>query len=316
MGRPAESLVVNDLHSQLNKTTVKGIEHPESLEDLIGILRRSERSGDSICISASRHAMGGQQFAEGAVMIDTRSMGQIIDFDPVRGTIEVEAGIEWPELLGYLLANQDGSADAWTIPTKQTGADRLSIGGALSANAHGRTLTQGPFITHVLSLLIVLADGTPLRCSRTENADLFSLVIGGYGLFGVVHSVSLQLIKRQKIERIVEMVDSKNLVQMFERRIADGFTLGDFQYVTDETSGDFLQRGVFSCYRPVASDTIIPESQDKISDRAWSELVYLAHTDKARAFKLYADYYLKSSGQVYWADTLQLGDTTRSTIGW
>ena len=31
----------------------------------------------------------------------------------------------------------------------------------------------------------MLADGTIVRCSRTENSELFSLVIGGYGLFAL-----------------------------------------------------------------------------------------------------------------------------------
>ncbi len=36
-------------------------------------------------------------------------------------------------------------------------------------------------------------DGRLRTCSRTENGDLFRLVIGGYGLFGVVTRVRLQV---------------------------------------------------------------------------------------------------------------------------
>ena len=45
------------------------------------------------------------------------------------------------------------------------------------------------------------------------------------------------------------MID--DLPKAFEQRIADGFMFGDFQFSVDETSDDFLRKGVFSCYRPV-----------------------------------------------------------------
>jgi FAD/FMN-containing dehydrogenase len=36
---------------------------------------------------------------------------------------------------------------------------------------------------------LVGPDGEVRRCSRAEHADLFRLVIGGYGLFGIVARV-------------------------------------------------------------------------------------------------------------------------------
>ena len=302
-----QNLVVNDLHSQINQATVKRIEHPKGLDDLLRIINETSRNDEHIAISASRHAMGGQQFLKGGVLIDTRGMDKVLDFDAETGLVEVEAGIEWPELVRHLLDVQNHAADAWSIPVKQTGADRLSLGGAISANAHGRSLTKGPFVTNIESLRLVLASGEIVNCSRSENAELFSLVIGGYGLFGVIHSVVLRLVRREIIEREVVLTSADNLPQDFQKRIDEGYTLGDFQYVTDESSPDFLSRGVFSCYRPVPRTTQIPKKQESVSMRAWQELVYLAHKDKARAFKLYSDFYLRTTGQVYWSDQSQLG---------
>src|SRR3989441_3618296 len=71
-----------------------------------------------------------------------------------------------------------------SIRQKQTGADRLSIGGALAANAHGRGLLFKPFVGDVESFVLVDADGIPRTCSREENAELFRLAIGGDGLVG------------------------------------------------------------------------------------------------------------------------------------
>ena len=302
-----ESLLVNDVHSQLNETSVKAIEHPNSLEDLVSIVKRANRAGDKLCISGSRHAMGGQQFASDAVMIDTRGMSQVIDFDPERGIIDVEAGIEWPELVNDLLNRQNHSPNAWSISSKQTGADKLTLGGAVAANAHGRTMASPPMIGSIESLMLVDHRGEIIRCSRTEYPELFSLVIGGYGMFGIIHSVSLRLERRHKIERQVELIRADGLVGRFDERIADGFTHGDFQFVTDESDDAFLTRGVFSCYKPVPDTTPIKEGQESITDRTWEELVYMGHVEKAKAFKLYSDFYLETTGQIYWSDLSQIG---------
>jgi FAD/FMN-containing dehydrogenase len=304
---PLDPLAFNDVHSLLNSGTVANVSSPESLEDLIGIVRRAKRTSETMSICGSRHAMGGQQFAQASHLIDTRSMNQVIDFDPERGLIDVECGIQWPALVEYLNRAQEGSREQWTIPMKQTGADNLTIGGALAANVHGRTLTKKPFIGDTESLLLVNADSEVLRCSRKDHSELFSLAIGGYGLFGVAHSMTMRLAKREKIERKVEVMSIRDLIKGFAERIDSGYTSGDFQFAIDDKASDFLKEGVFACYRPVDWDTPIPSDQKKVSERAWNELVYLAHTDKAKAFQLYADYYLQTSGQVYWSDTSQLG---------
>ena len=60
-------------------------------------------------------------------------------------------------------------------------------------------------------------------CSRAENAELFALAIGGYGLFGIVTSVTLRLVPRRKLERKVELLDRDRLAAAFERRVGEGF---------------------------------------------------------------------------------------------
>ncbi len=299
------AIAVNDIHSKLNPTMVRAIARPESVEGVEGLVRDAMRHGRSLSIAAGRHAMGGQQFAAGSTLIDMNGLARVTEFDRVNGEIEVEAGIQWPELYQYLLDNQQGDPRAWAFVQKQTGADKLSIGGALAANAHGRGLKYPPFVSNVAAFTLVGPDGTSRRCSRTQNPDLFRAVIGGYGLFGVVTSVRLRLTRRHKVQRIVEVIDVAALPAMFERRMAEGFLYGDFQFATD-LDGDALRKGVFSCYRPVEDSTPMPTSRAALSQENWAQLLYLAHVDRARAFQEYAGYYLKTSGQYYWSDEHQM----------
>ena len=301
-----EAIVVNDIHSQLNSTRVSGISQPRSLEDVQRIVRTARKDRNVISVAGGRHAMGGQQFGTDTLLIDIRKLNRVLNLDRKHGILEVEAGIEWPELIDGYLTLQNGESQTWGISQKQTGADRLTMAGTIAANAHGRGLKMKPFISDVESFLLVDATGTARTCSRAENPELFRLVHGGYGLFGIVTSVQLRLAPRKKIERVVEIRTVDDLIAAFEKRIAGGFLYGDFQFSIEHDSEDFLHKGVFSCYRPVPMDTPIPPTEKQLTDENWRQLLYLAHTDEKQAFHRYADYYLSTNGQVYWSDTHQL----------
>jgi FAD/FMN-containing dehydrogenase len=298
--------LVNDIHSALNPTWVEAVERPRSLVELQRLVYRVGQQGRTLSIAGGRHSMGGQQFGTGTVLIDTRGLDRVLSFNQEAGTIEVEAGIEWPELIERYTAIQRGSSRPWGIAQKQTGADRLTIGGSISCNAHGRGLTMKPLVGDIESLVLIDAEGEAVRCSRTQNPDLFRLAVGGYGLFGVVYAATLRLVPRRKLQRVVEVTGIEGLAEAFQRRIDDGFLYGDFQFAIDPRSEDFLRRGVFCCYRPVPDETPVPRGQRELSDEEWKELLYLTHVDKARAFERYADHYLATDGQIYESDTHQL----------
>lgn len=299
-------ILLNDVHSQLNATRVNNVVSADSITALRTTIVKAKHERDVISIAGGRHAMGGQQFGAGTVLVDTRGLNRVVRFDPEKGTIEVEAGIQWPELINHLLTTQGGQRRQWGIVQKQTGADRFCIGGSLSANVHGRGLCLKPMIHDVESFVLVDADGNLKTCNRQHNVNLFRLAIGGYGLFGIIATVTLRLTPRQKLERVVQLIELNDLLAAFEHRIANDFLYGDFQYSTDMDSRDFLSKGVFSCYRPVHAATPIPEGQKELSVEDWRELINLAHTAKGEAFRRYADHYLATSGQMYWSDTQHL----------
>jgi FAD/FMN-containing dehydrogenase len=168
-----EPILVNDIHSQLNSTRVLEILQPRTLEDVQNMVRAARKDRKVISVAGGRHAMGGQQFAVDPLLIDIRKLSRVLNLHRKRGIIEVEAVIEWPELIESYLALQPGDRDSWEIAQKQTGADRLTMAGTIAANAHGRGLKMKPFISDVESFVLVDASGAAHTCSRTENPDLF-----------------------------------------------------------------------------------------------------------------------------------------------
>src|SRR5712691_8660644 len=256
-----EGVLVNDVHAQLNSTRVYRIVEPQSIDAVRGAMKLARTEKRALCIAGGRHAMGTQQFATDGVLLDIRKMNKVLAFDTERGLIEMESGTQWPQLLEHLAAARFAGEKQWAFNQKQTGADRLTMGGCLSANIRGRGLTLPPFISDVESFTLIDAKGELRTCSRTQNADLFRLAIGGYGLFGFVYSVTLRLVPRRKLERVVEVRTIEGLAGAFADRIRDGFLYGDFQYAIDPKSEDFLRRGVFACYRAMPDDTPMPATR-------------------------------------------------------
>ena len=301
-----ETLLVNGLHSCINSTRVMRVLTPSGLDELVGIVRTATAVNAQISICGGKHAMGGQQFGANTWLVDMKRYAAIQNFDSERGLVTAGAGIQWPELIAGCLAKQSSGAERWSIRQKQTGADRLSLGGALSANIHGRGLRLPPIVGDVEAFTLIDAGGETRRCTRTENSELFRLAIGGYGLFGIIADITLRLMPRTKVERRVEVLTLDELVRVPEERDTNNWLFGDFQYSIDERSPDFLQRGVFSAYHRIADDAPMPMEQKELLEKDWDRLIFLAHTDRARVFQEYAGYYLSTNGQRYWSDTHQL----------
>src|SRR5688500_2154277 len=108
-----DPLVVNDIHSQLNATRVARVVAPRSLREVQAAIRAAKAEGMAVSIAGGRHAMGGQQFGEGTILLDTRRLNRVLSFDPVNGHVEVEAGIQWPELMDELARRQRGKKRQW-----------------------------------------------------------------------------------------------------------------------------------------------------------------------------------------------------------
>jgi FAD/FMN-containing dehydrogenase len=116
-----EPILVNDIHSQLNSTRVLEILQPRSLADVQSIVRAARKDREAISVAGGRHAMGGQQFGADTLLIDIRKLNGVINLDRTRGIFEVDAGIEWPELIDSYLALQNADRRPWVLPRSKLG---------------------------------------------------------------------------------------------------------------------------------------------------------------------------------------------------
>ena len=159
---------------------------PTSVEQLQTCIQQASKNKQKISLAGAGQSQGGQISAEQAVMIDTQKLDNIINLDIAHKTVTVQAGITWAKLQKVL--NTCGLA----VQAMQSYAD-FTVGGSLSVNAHGQDFHAGTIGDTVLSCVILNAQGEFITLSATQNPELFNLVIGGYGLFGIIIEVTLKL---------------------------------------------------------------------------------------------------------------------------
>ena len=299
---PPPGIDVSDLPGRLGTVRVAELTMPGSIHDVQETVRRAKAAKRPISIAGGRHAVGGQPFGAGTILLDMTGMKDVIRFDRDRGTVEAEAGITWADLQRFLRDRQGDGGPEWALRQRPKDSDRRTIGGAVASNAHGDGLAMKPIVEDVETVILVDAEATIKRCNRRENPDLFRLVIGGYGLFGVMAHVELRLAPRVKTQRLVEEAQAKDLPSLFARRIKEGFTSGEFRFAIDPQAEDFLRKGILSCRRPVKASTPLTAEPKTLTEENLGELFYLAHAEPAAAFERAGSFALGTSGEVGWAD--------------
>lgn len=186
--------------SRLNLTKVKGVwtvpvDAADPEKQLAGLLGKAREEGLRISIAGARHTMGGHTIYPDGIVIDMLSFKHM-ELDERRGILTVGSGAVWADVIRYL------DARGRSVEVMQSNSS-FSVGGSISANCHGWQFGRPPIASTVDSFRLMEADGSVVRCSRDENPELFSLALGGYGLFGVILEVDLRVIenKRYRIER-------------------------------------------------------------------------------------------------------------------
>ena len=135
----------DDVHSQLNRTRLAEVARPTTLDEPRRVIRARVERPD-VSIAGGCHAMGGQQFGR-APSTSTRPDYRVLEADAERGLLTIEAGAT-----GRDHGSQPcdaASGVAWGIRQKQTGVDAVTLGGSISANAHGRGLLMQPLVDDV-----------------------------------------------------------------------------------------------------------------------------------------------------------------------
>lgn len=207
------SQIVNDV-TQINPIAVDRVLTPHAITEISAAIKNHP---GPVSIGGGRFSMGGQTASEGSLHLDMREFDDVVAFSPADKTITVEAGITWRKIQERIDPHD------LSLKIMQSYAN-FTVGGSLSVNAHGRYMGLGPLIMSVKSLKVVLADGSVVVASPTENAEIFYGVIGGYGGLGVIAEATLDLADNRKLERRTRQMAASDYKDFFFKRIKNDKT--------------------------------------------------------------------------------------------
>lgn len=143
------------------------------------------------------------------VLLLTRHLDHVLEFDRENGQLRCEAGVSLDECLRLILPHQ------WFLPTTP-GTKFVTVGGAIANDVHGKNHHRaGTFGCHVTRLELLRSTGERLVCSPTQNAGWFKATIGGLGLTGLITWAEFKLRRIHNALMEMESVKFSNLDEFF-----------------------------------------------------------------------------------------------------
>lgn len=249
--------------SRLDATPIHAlVEVPPGRESAAAVIREAlasaSASGRKVSIAGARHSMGGQIRTEDGIVLDMRPHN-LITVDAEAKTARVEAGATWADLLA--------AVDPLDLSVSiMQSNNSFSIGGALSVNCHGWQPGLPPLVESVRRLWVLGPAGEIVEASRTENADLFSHVIGGYGLFGVILEAELSLVPNAAYRMRSDRVPLEELPSAFRDALAGEPTPGLMFARLDIRPDHLFDEALVNRFLPVERGSLPPIEEPALRD--------------------------------------------------
>ena len=162
------------------------------MKELQRAVQYAHQKGLKVSISGNRHSHGGHAFSDDAVVLDMTSFNKILGLDVQNKVIRVQSGATWEQIQAYV------NPYRLAVNAMQS-SNIFPVGGSMSSNIHGRDPNSTIIIETIRSFRLLRPDGAVINVSRTENHELFRLVVGGYGLFIARPSIAPSSLLRETV---------------------------------------------------------------------------------------------------------------------
>lgn len=226
---------------------------PHNITELQHMVTSALQEGLKISLIGAGKSQGGQTMSdhEHACRISLEHINHFIALNIRTKEVTVEAGMTWKQLQRHIAPH------GLAVKAMQSYHD-FSIGGSLSVNVHGQDLATGQIIRTVQSFTMINSAGELLKVSRAEHPELFKLVIGGYGLFGIIIEVTLKLTDDILLERQSTIIGTDEFVDYFYKNINSNPEIQFYSARFSMGSSDLLERAFVITYTKADNEKMAP----------------------------------------------------------
>jgi len=257
VGAMPDSSVRIDEVTRLHPVTMSRVVTPRTIQDIVNAVKATP---GPISIGGGRYSMGGQTATPDGTQLDMRQFRGVVALDTAAKTITVRSGTRWREVQEAL--DKVGLA----VKIMQT-YNTFTVGGALSVNAHGRYIGQGPLVRSVRDVTLVLADGSVVSASPHFRPELFYGAVGGYGALGVIAQVTLDVAQNTHVRRDDETLPVASYLDFFRKNVRDDSTVVFHNADIYPPAYETLHA---VSYRKTTLPVTIPERMLPADQHAWS----------------------------------------------
>lgn len=232
-----------DDNGQISATNVSHIVHVKSEADILNAIGKANHEYLPIAIMGKQHSQGGQSLAPRAIELDMLSFNKILEIDTNKKQVTVQSGITWGDLQKYI--------NHYNLAIKSMQSPNIfTVGGSISVNAHGDDFRAGSVGNSIVAFHIALANGKIVHATPFSEPVLWSAVVGGYGLFGVITDVTLQLTDNDLLVSDYQELNIDNFPAYFTKEILDKRDTVLFYAHLNSTPGtDFLRNMYIITYK-------------------------------------------------------------------
>lgn len=165
--------------------------HQEKVESIKKCFRECKKDHSPFTLSKSPHSSNTVRenaYHKKGQKLNLKKLNQILSIDKERKIVVTEPGVTMEQLVDFTLKHD-------LLPPVVPEFKGITVGGAIMGAAiESSSHLRSQFNDSCLSYEVLIGDGSVIIATPLENSDLFYGISGSYGTFGILLSISLQLI--------------------------------------------------------------------------------------------------------------------------
>lgn len=173
-----DAVSMNELKSNFPAMIV----HPGNEKDVVSIVKFASRYRIRLVAKCSGHDYNDRSTGRGIIQLNTQRMANVT-YDPQTTHITVQSGANFSTIYGFLEPLQRAAVGGQSMT--------VCLAGYVMGGGHSNlTPLYGLGVDNVISMRVVLYNGTVITTSQKLHSDLFNAILGsGANTYGVVLSI-------------------------------------------------------------------------------------------------------------------------------
>jgi FAD/FMN-containing dehydrogenase len=212
-------------------------------------VQAAANSSTPIAAHAARHSMGGQSLAENGLAITFNQ--QWLELNKAESSYRVAAGTRWRTVIKEL------DAQGFSPKVMQSNND-FGVASTFSVNAHGWPVTFSAGGTTARSIKLLTATGELLECSREKNPAIFSAALGGYGMFGIITELEMEMVPNRRLVPKFTRMPAKEFGKAFENALRSDANINMAYGRMNVSINGFFDDALMITYTPTDDQQQIP----------------------------------------------------------